>query len=174
MNYKKNNSEKGFTFVEMILYVAIVVIVVDSLIPFAWNMIETGVKSSVQQEVSSNARFVAERIKYEIRNAKDINTGSSTFGTNPGTLSLVDFSAGSDPTIINISGGKVMVKQGAAGAVALNSNDTTITNLVFTNNSSANTKNISFTFTLQSNYATTRQEYSGNIVIQSSAEVRSF
>ena len=60
-------SGAGFTFIELILYVAIVTIILSALVPFAWSAIETGVKSAVKQEVNANARYLSERIKYEIR-----------------------------------------------------------------------------------------------------------
>ncbi len=74
--YKLNN--KGFTFIELILYVAIVAIMMTALIPFAWNAIEGGVKSATEQEVFSQARYVSERIKYEVRNASSINSVTAT------------------------------------------------------------------------------------------------
>src|SRR3989344_7372816 len=66
--------EKGFTLIELILYMALVSIVLTAIVPFAWNIIGGGVKSSAQQEVFSQARFVSERIKYEIRNASGITS----------------------------------------------------------------------------------------------------
>jgi Tfp pilus assembly protein PilE len=176
---KKNSL--GLTFIEIILYVAIVSLLVTTLIPFAWNIIGSGEKSANQQEVFSQARFMSERLKYEIRNAVNINTGSSNFGSNlavtPGNqLSLKETTA-NDPTIIDVSSGLLRIKQGAASAIALNSNDTKVTNLTFTNYTSSDnkTKQVGFTLTLSANYSSAgnRQEYQVTTTIESSAELRS-
>src|SRR3990167_11538866 len=64
----------GFTLIELILYVALITIILSAIVPFAWNTVQTGVKSAVQQEVNANARYISERIKYEIRNSTGINS----------------------------------------------------------------------------------------------------
>lgn len=159
----------GFTFIEIILYMAIVAIVLGSLVPFAWAIIGSGVKSASQQEVFSASRYVSERIKYEIRNASGINSVTAT------SISLASATTANNPTVIDLSGGKVRVTYGATTAVNLNSTDTNVSSLAFTNYTSADnlTKNIQFTFTLQSNFNSARQEYSETTSVQGSAEVRS-
>ena len=166
----KFRKKSGFTLIEVIIYVSIVSVFLSALVPFAWNMIGGSVKSSAQQEVSSQARYVSERIKYEIRNADNINSVSA------GSIYLDVPGTGNDPTIIDLSGGKIRVKLGAAAEVNLNSNDTIITSLTFTDYTSADskTKNIQFSFTIDDNYGSTRQEYDApEITIQGSAELRS-
>lgn len=174
MKNLKINKKSGFTFLELLIYVGIVTVVVSSLIKFAWNVIGSGVKNSTQEEVYAAARYVSERIKYEIRNSNGINTGSSTFGSSPGVLSLVQ-TAPNNPTVIDLSAGKVRIKLGAAATVDLNSNDTTVTSLIFTNYSSGDnkTKHVGFTLTIQSSSSSVRQEYSDSVTLRSSAEVRS-
>ncbi len=168
-------NKNGFTYIEFILYIAIVVILLNALVPFAWTIINNSARSATQEEVSSAGRYVSERIKYEIRNAQDLNAGASSFGVNLGTLSLAETISGNNPTIIAVSGGKVTIKKGAAAAVNINSTDTTVTNLVFTNNTSADisTKNISYTLTIQSSYAGAREDYIETITINSAGEIRS-
>lgn len=170
--------QRGFTLIELILYVAIIALVIGALVPFAWNVIGTQAKSNTQQEVSSQARYLSERLKYEIRNAKGINTGTSQFDVNlvsnsSQQLSLVKDSP-HDPTVINVVNGKVMIKQGSSAAVALHSADTRITNLVFSNYSSAGnlSENIQFTLTIEDSLPSARQEFIETINIQGSAEVR--
>lgn len=168
---KKNNfSELGFTFIEIILYVSIVSIVLTAIIPFAWNVIGGSVKSSAEQEVSSQARFISEKIKYEIRNADNINSVAAN------SISLDVTVAANDPTIIDLLAGKIRIKLGAAAAVDLNSNDTLVSALTFTDYTSADnkTKNIQFVFTIDDNFGNSRQEYDvPTITVEGSAEVRS-
>ncbi len=161
------HSRNGFTFIELILYISIVVIMLTAIVPFGWSTITSGVKSSVQQEVYSQARFVSEKLKQEIRNANGINSVSAaTIDLNTSTNST---------TVIDINGGKIRIRYGAGGTpINLNSDDTNVTSLVFTNYSSADnkTKHIGFTLTISSNYAGQRQEYNETITLRGSAEVR--
>lgn len=175
MNHERltNNNNAGYTYIELILYIAIVSIMLNTLIPFAWNVIYGGVKSSVQQEVFSQARFVSEKIKYEIRNAKTIDIAQSTFDVHPGRITLIN--QANQTVVIDVAAGKARIKIDAAAPVALNSRNTSITNLTFRNYTSIDdkTKHIGFTLALQSEYALQRQEYQADISVESSAEVRS-
>lgn len=174
MKYKN----RGFTLLEIILYMALVSAMMASLLSFAWNIIGGSVKSTTQQEVYSQARYVSERIKLEIRNASSVNIAGSTFGASPGILSLAEIGPANDPvkdpTIVTLSGGKITIKQGAGSSVALNSSNTSVESLIFTNYSSpdSKTKHIGFSFTITDNFVSERHEYRESINIQSSAEIR--
>lgn len=161
----KNN--RGFTFIELILYISIVTIMLSAIIPFAWNIIGTRSKSSTEQEVFSQARYVSERIKYEIRNASDINSVSA------GSINLNTLSDSS--TVIDLSGGKVRVRYGTQDPIPLNSNNTNVTTLEFVNYTSADqkTKHIGFVLTIEMAGSLQRQEFKEAVTLGSSAEVRS-
>lgn len=141
----------------------------SALVPFAWDAIQTGVKSSVQQEVNAGARYISERLKSEIRNATGINTVTTT------SLSLSTSSPATNPTVIDLSSGNIRITQGAGSPVNLNSANTLVTNLTFTDFTSpdAKTKHIQFVITLAASYSAARSEYQDTIVVESSAEVRS-
>src|SRR3989338_7014213 len=166
---KNLKSEIGFTFIELILYVAIVTIILSAVVSFAWSAVETGVKSAVQQEVNANVRYISERIKYEIRNSTGINSVAAA------SISLVTSTQATNPTIIDLSAGNIRITQGAASAVNLNSANTVINSLTFTNYTSLDnkTKHIQFTMTVAASFAAARQEYQDSAVVESSAEVRS-
>lgn len=161
--------QKGFTFIELILYIAILTIILSSLVPFAWNVVGTSVKSMVQQEVNTNARYISERIKFEIRNASGINSVSAT------SISLSTSTPVTNPTIIDLSGGNIRVTQGAESPFNLNSTNTVISSLTFVNYTSGDnkTKNIQFTFNIAASFGPARQEYQDSAVYESAAEVRS-
>lgn len=182
MNTEQNQRHtvrKGFTFIEVIIYIAIVVIMLSALIPFAWNVIGLGVKSNTQQEVYTQTRFVSERLKYEIRNSNGIDNPSDfdvdlvSDTSKKVSLSQVD---SHESVVFSVLDGKVLMKRGSSDAVALQSNDTKVTQLVFTNYSSddGTTKNISFTMTIEANYpyAGGRQEYQERVTLESGSEMR--
>lgn len=160
--------QKGFTFIELILYVSIITIMLTAIVPFGWKTIINSTKSTVQQELYSQGRFVSEKIKYEIRKASGISSVSSNsiFLTNffPDTSTVIDF-----------QNGKARISKNGAVFVDLNSDNTNITNLIFTNYTSSDqkTKNIGFIFTISSNFPNVRQEYKDTITLKGNAEVRS-
>jgi len=169
MKHKQLNNyscQRGFTLIEIILYVGIIAIIFTAIVPFALTVINNGAKSAVQQEVYSNARFISEKIKYEIRRASGVNSVSAN------SISLTNFSPDTT-TVIDLSGGKVRINKNGAGVINLNSDNATVSDLTFTNNTSGDnkTKNISFTLTVASSGV--RQEYQATISLQNSAEIRS-
>lgn len=160
--------KKGFTLIELILYTAIVTIMLSAMVPLSWHIIEGGAKSTTQQEVFSSARYISERIKYEIRRASGISNISA------GSISLTNFSPDST-TVIDLNGSNVRINKNGTGAVNLNSSDTSITSLVFTNYTSADNKakHIRLAMTVTDNYVSNKQEYQQSMTLETSAEVRS-
>ena len=139
----------GVTLIETIIYIAIVSVVMMSLIPFAWNIIEGGTKASTQREVFSNARYMSEQIKYQVRNATGINSVASS------QISLATANSATNPTIIAVSGTNMTMQQGSGSVLNLNTKNATVSGVAFTGYSSADnkTKNIQFVFTVNANYS---------------------
>lgn len=165
----KQFNNHGFTFIELIIYISIVTIMLTAIIPFSWSLIGSSTKSSVEQEVFSQGRYISERLKYEIRNANSINSVNSPVNT-------IDLNTSTNATtVIDLSGGKIRIKYGAATPINLNSDDTNVTSLTFTNYTSADnkTKHIGFTLTVVSNFPSQRQEFQETITLRGSAELRS-
>lgn len=168
----KQSNSAGFTFIEALLYIGLVTIIMSSIIPYAWNIIEGGAKSAYQEEVVENARYISERIKYEIRNSLGINSG--TGGSQIVLCQTTPCPNVPTQTTIALSGTDVtIVDNGVTPAVKLNSNSVHVTNLAFTNNTSGSTENISFTMTVATSYAGTRKDFIYSTSLRSSAEVRS-
>lgn len=161
----------GFTFIELVLYAAVVSIVVITLIPVGWNVVQGSVRASVEREVYDNARSISERLKYEIRSATAITAVDST------SITLTTAVPANNPTVIDFSGGNIRLQQGAGSPINLNSGNTSVLSLIFTDlrNDPVNTsQSIAFSFSLGSNYQSTGGEiYNAVITIQSSAELRS-
>jgi type II secretory pathway pseudopilin PulG len=127
---------RGFTLVELIIYISILSLVVVGLVSFALSMTSVRAKVYVGQEVGANARIALDVITQKIRAAQSINMGASTFApTNPGTLSLKMADGSRDPTIINLDAlnGRLQIKEGVASPVFITGKEVRISNLIFTN-----------------------------------------
>lgn len=127
--------QNGFTLIELLIYIAIVGAVAVTFVNFSVSISNSGNKSFVVQEVHGNGRVALDLISQRIRAATGVNTGSSTFNSDPGVLSLEMADAAKNPTIINLTAddGVLQIKEGASSAIAITSDEVKITNLVFTN-----------------------------------------
>lgn len=133
----KNNTilkKQGFTLVEFILYISIVGVILVSFMYFMIDLNSSHAKSDAIADVQHNSRFAMERIMYEIRNAVDINIGgASVFDVNPGRLSLKTSDPNTNPTVIDLAGTTLQIKQGAGAARPLTASKIEITKLLFSN-----------------------------------------
>lgn len=166
-NYKL---ETGFTLIELILYVALVSMIFATLVPFAWNVINGGVKVGVEQEVYSQARYLSERIKKEIRDASVVTACDLT------TLTLANLDGAKNPTTFTFASNQITITQGTVipSPVRLHSIDTKINSANFCRSYiGTGTDNVQITFTVVSNYTSAvRQEYNESLDVQLSAETR--
>src|SRR3989344_5557632 len=71
----------GFTLIELLIYMGLVALFVSAATISLLDIISGSNKSSVEQEVQENLRYVAYRIQHEVRNADSISSGSD-FGVN--------------------------------------------------------------------------------------------
>ena len=169
------SNSTGFTLIELIIYIALVSIFIGGAVLFAWDIIYGRVKSGVQREVSQNLRLASKRIVHEIRNASGVNS----VGTS--TVSLVMDEAARNPTVFDVASGRLRIGYGSSGACpttapcTLTSNEVTVTNLTFTDLSTAGGEsvNIQFTITIDSNNPSGRQEWEKSQTYTTSVELRS-
>lgn len=166
--FTNEKKEKGFTLIELILYVLMVSGILSTLIPFAWNIIEGQTKGTIEQEVYSQARYLSERIKKEVRDSTTINTCTAS------SISLANLDSTKNPTVFTFSSNQVTITQGTAipSPIRLHSQDTAVTAFNCTNFTASGSNNIQFSFTMGDNINSTRSEYQESINIQSSAETR--
>lgn len=168
-----NMNQKGFTLIELILYVALVSIFISGAILFAWDIIYGRVKSQVHQEVNQNLRLASKRIIYEVRNASDINS----VGANDICLASAD--SDRNPIKIYVGSGRLRIGWGGGSSDCtgltsdeiLTSNLVSVSSLSFNDLSSDESKNINFTITIDS--AEDRKEWERSQTYSSSVELRS-
>lgn len=169
-------NQEGFTFIEMILYTALISIFLFGVIDFGWNIIYGSVKSGNYQEVTQNLRFAQKRILFEIRNASGINSVSAT------SICLSNSDASRNPTRIYSSGGVLRIGWGGGSGVCagltndvpLTDNLVSVTSLTFTNLTSGSlSKNIQASLTLSAVNPSGRSEWNRTQTFITSAEIRS-
>lgn len=167
---KKLRNNKGMTLVELILYIAILSVFIGGAINFSWDVIYGRIKSNTQRTLSQNLRIVSKRMAYEIRNATAISIPNSS------TISLVMADSERNPTVFDLSGGRVRIGYGSSGPCPttspcfLSSNELTISNLTFTNLSTGTSTNVQVSITGSTTGSS--DEYQGTETYRTSVELR--
>lgn len=140
------NSCRGFTVVELILYMGILTILLTVLTEVFGSILDTQLESQAVSSVEQDARFILSRLTYDIMNAQSITTPIN-LGDQTQTLQLTK--SGIDYTY-SVAGGNFSLTDNF-GTDQLNSFDSTISNLSFTRlGASSGKPTITIEFTLTS------------------------
>lgn len=128
--------KKGFTLVEILVYIAVLSIVVLAVSGFFLWIVRSDGKARAVWEVSDNARRVTEILALEIKEAKNIYTPTSVFSTSSGQLSLETekyLPQGETETYIDffLCEKRLCLKKEGQGPVALTSEQVEVNNLEF-------------------------------------------
>jgi competence protein ComGC len=119
-----NKKKKGFTLIEFLIYMGIVTFFMTMIVLSAINMLYAKAKIIAMGEVNHNARFIMERITYNIRSAESISSASED------TLILEMSPAIYNPMIFSLEEGSVVISRGGLEAV-LNTDFVRISRLNF-------------------------------------------
>ena len=122
---------KGFTLIELVIYIGIVAVILIVLFNFGWEIIYLNVKSQAWREVQQNSRLAMEKITESILGASTVNSPLPGNSTNLLSLAMQDLNL--DPTIFEIKADKLTITQGGTGPYQLTNNRVKVINLQFTN-----------------------------------------
>lgn len=149
----------GYTLIELLLYISLASVLLIGLSVFFGISAEARVKTQTVTEVDQQGGLVMDYIQQTVRNATSITSPSA--GTSGSSLTVVVPTASLSPTIFNLSGTTLQVKEGSATAIALTNTKVTVSNLTFTNVSRSGTDGaVRISFTLDRVNNTGRNEYS--------------
>jgi prepilin-type N-terminal cleavage/methylation domain-containing protein len=129
----------GFTLVELIVYIAILSSFLVIATYFSWDILFGQVKSETAQEVQQNSRLAIERLTYEIKRAKSINSAGSSLA-----LTMQDDTT----TIFDLSNNTLRINENGAGAIALTSSQAKVSSLTFSDRSTGNSSNVKVEMTI--------------------------
>ena len=173
-------ARRGFTLLEVLVYIVILVIIVTVISSFLIWAVRANTKNKVMIETLDNARRAIEIITHEIKEADDIYEPTSVFDSHPGQLSLevkkylpTDESA----TYIDffICGDRLCLKkEKSQNPVFLTSGRVEVKNLIFTKIVSEKIPSIQINLRVEYKNVTGRPEYQSSIDLQSVASLRSY
>lgn len=128
------NNKRGFTLVEMIIYVAFFAVLSVLSINATILVMKSFYTLRINQSISQSATTALERMSREIRNAYDIDTLNTTPLTSPGRLTLLtktDTGALTTAEFYVTAGNQINMKVGGVDKGSLMTKTVTATNLVF-------------------------------------------
>lgn len=167
---KAGLKENGYTLIELLLYIVVISTLLTSITYFFGITIEARAKNQTIAEVDEQGTAAMEYMVHTIRNASSITT--PTAGSNGSSLTVVVPTGSLSPTIFNLSGSTLQVKEGSAAAIALTNSDVQVSNLTFRNLTRSGTPGIvQLSFTLSRANPGGRNEYDYQKTFTTSAEV---
>lgn len=152
----KTEKKVGSTLIEMLVYLAILLVLLAAMINMTLIVSRTYRSLKVSKNIEAAAGVAFERMTREIRGAISINTANSIFDTNPGVLVLntTDPSSGAAMTVkFYVRDGKLQIDEQGINIGALTPLNTTITNLVFRHIPVSKSVGVKIEVTIQSSLA---------------------
>jgi len=169
----KKQKPKGFTLIEVILYIAIMAIMGGVFFSYGWNIVSARIKSATVRETFESAVLVSERLKRELRSATDIDQEHSAFNESPGKIVFTTLDG---EVTFESSGDKVSIKREGEEAQFLHSDFVRIRNFLLTRQISGDDKiqYVGFSFTAEAYYpaAGERYEYQFSVPMRGGVEIR--
>ncbi|MBI2033814.1 MAG: prepilin-type N-terminal cleavage/methylation domain-containing protein [Candidatus Liptonbacteria bacterium] len=158
MRRKDTRNRRGFTLVELILYVSVSALVALAAAGLIVIIIQARVKSQTVAEVEQVGSHVLNLITQTARNSLRIN--SPLPGGSSSVLSLANQSSTKNPTIFDVQSSTIRITEGAYQPVPLTSSRLLASSLLFQNLSRTNTSGtIRIQFTLTHQNPGSRNEY---------------
>ena len=169
MSSSKNSkfrTSKGFTLIELILYIALVAIFLSGAIFFAWDLVYGRQKAMAKQTVDQSARIAMSRIAYEVRRATDVNSITAT---------SIELENGANDTTISLNSNAIDLTTNGAGPYILTSDQVAVTDLSFTDLSSTdqNSNNVLVSITLTQSGVAVSEQFTADTTLSETVELNS-
>ena len=129
MQNKKRS--KGFTLIEIILYIAILGIIITVITNFSLDSLQEKNNQQSKQIVTQDANFVLDKITHEIENATKINRFESLFGNTIPAWRIVLNKKNGTVVTISLSGSNVYYQENLNPPEMISSPNTKISTLNF-------------------------------------------
>ncbi|GEM_PF-1930298 len=172
MNYNSAKNRKGFTLIELVVYLALVSGILVTATSFAWNIINSRTKAFAVQEVAQNGRFISERLVQVVHQAMKIVEPQP--GESSERLLLTMRESADDPTKFIFSDGRLFMARGDGEPLVMNSDQVFVKSLRFVNLSPSNAKsqNLKIIIELEHVNPENRQEWRAAEIFTTAVELR--
>ena len=176
---QKRHHNKGFTLMETLIYISVLIIITTVLTIFITWTIRANAKIKVEQETLDNARRATEIMTYEIKEAKSVYTPTSILDQNPGQLSLEtthSLPLDEKATFLDIylCGKQICLKRENTQPSAITSDRTSVDKLTFSRVLSNTTEVVQINFTLHYDSPGNHPEWQASTTINSTITLKGY
>jgi len=150
------NTKKGFSLIEMVVYIAILVFMLGIIIQVVFSLTRANRTIKAARTVELSAVTSLERIGREVRQADSVDIASSTLSSHPGVLSLdgTDSAGTAYALEFYLSGSQIRMRKDGVDAGALTQASSTVTSLLFTRFSATSTEGVRVEMSVESGTTT--------------------
>lgn len=162
--------KRGFTFIELLIYVAVVGVLLAMVISLFFALARARAREQSVAEVEQQGYAAMTLMTQTIRNAQGI--GSPSPGATSSSLSVSTYTAATSPTIFSLASSTLYITEGSSMPIALTDAQVVISNLTFQNLAASSTNgSVKIQFTV-SHASSSRYETGYSAVFYGSASVR--
>lgn len=173
---KSKLKTKGFTLIEVIVYIAVLSIVITTVISFLLWTMQANNKSGAIREVLNNEQRILAVITEEVRSAQSIYTPTTT-STQLSLETMNNIPDGEDMTYEDfyLASSTLFLKREEQDPIQLNSDDVLIKNLNFTIVSNTSTyPSVLISFEVDYKNPSNSPQYSASVSVTSSVSMRNY
>ena len=147
---------KGFSVLEMLIYIAILVLMLSVIMNIVISVTRSGRIIKSLRNIENSAVLGLERIGRETRQAESVDLVSSILGVSPGHLVLKGTDALGNPRTVKfyLSSGALMFSENGIDVGALTQTEARVSNLVFYLFSGSNSQGIRAEMTIENGTST--------------------
>lgn len=144
-------NKRGFSLVEMIIYLAILATTTVLIVNGIVTLTRTYDVFRLSRYVGNSGALALGRMTYEVRQANSINIGQSTFGVTPGVLTLNTTANDGSATTVQfyVNNGILRVKIGGVDQGPITLSNVTVTNFTVTQIQNSLSQGVVVQMTLQ-------------------------
>jgi len=150
ISFRKNNSmekNKGFTLVELLLYMGIFSIFLLITLQMFSSIFEIQLESEATSSAGTDGKFIVQRFTYDVTRASSISDPTID-GASTNSLTLV---VNGQNLIYRLNSGDLILENETTGTVdQLNSSESTVSNLSFIKLDGGDKDTVQISFTLTS------------------------
>lgn len=170
-------TKKGFTLMEILVYIAVLAIIFLAVSGFLTWTTKSSAKARAIRETANSARRAMEIITYEIREAKSIYTKTST-STQLSLETIHYLPAGETSSFIDFylcgeATSTICLKKESQNPIAITSDRTKVSSLIF-NQISTTTPSVQIQLKLDYKISAEQSEYQASVDMISTASLRSY
>lgn len=172
--------KRGFTLIELIVYVAVLGIVLASVLTFLLWVVKSQTKTDAMRQVHTAGQRALEVMAHEISSSKSVYTPTSVFGVSPGQVSFQTrayLPSGETYSYIDFykCEAQLCMKKESQNPIAITPDSVSITNLKFSNIATApGSSSVQIHLTLESKTFSSNPEYQASITLQDTITLRSY